>query len=302
MSTETTDPADRPDDAARPLSERDGAGALVLAGTPIGNTDDASARLLRLLETADVVAAEDTRRLHGLAQRAGIHVSGRVVSLHEHNEAERSDDVLDVVAEGGTVVVVTDAGMPAVSDPGYRIVARAVDRGLRVTAAPGPSAVLTALALSGLPTDRFAFEGFLPRKPGERSRVLAGLARERRTTIYFEAPHRVVDVLAAMADAFGSDRRAAVCRELTKTYEEVVRGPLGELVGRAHDDPFRGEICIVVDGAPAERSADPVDLVPEVLARVDAGERLKTVVADVAETAGLPKRDLYAAALAARKA
>lgn len=299
MSTPDAPPPAPRDDA--PRLERSGSAALVLAGTPIGNTDDASARLLRLLETADVVAAEDTRRLHGLAQRAGVHVGGRVISLHEHNEAEKADDVLDVVAGGGTVVVVTDAGMPAVSDPGYRIVARAVERDLPVTAAPGPSAVLTALALSGLPTDRFAFEGFLPRKPGERARALTALARERRTTVYFEAPHRVADVLVAMADAFGADRRAAVCRELTKTYEEVVRGPLGDLVARAQEDPFRGEICLVIDGAPAEKSADPVDLVPEVLARVDAGERLKTAVADVAETAGVPKRELYAAALAARK-
>ncbi len=283
----------------------DSGGALVLAATPIGNTEDASPRLLRLLAEADVVAAEDTRRLHALAARLGVSVGGRVVSYHEHNETTRADELLDVVAGGGTVVVVTDAGMPVVSDPGYRVVSRAVERGLRVTAAPGPSAVLTALALSGLPTDRFTFEGFVPRKPGERARWLGALAAEPRTMVFFEAPHRVVETLAAMASAFGEERPAAVCRELTKTYEEVLRGPLGQLsaeAGRRAEvgDALRGEICVVVAGAPAGGAPSVGDLVGEVLARVGAGERLKDAVADVASTAGVPKRELYAAALAAR--
>jgi 16S rRNA (cytidine1402-2'-O)-methyltransferase len=277
------------------------AGSLVLAATPIGNTEDASPRLIRLLAQADVVAAEDTRRLHGLVGRLGVEVRGRVTSYHEHNETARADELLDVVAGGGTVVVVTDAGMPSVSDPGYRIVERAVERGLRVTAAPGPSAVLTALALSGLPTDRFTFEGFAPRKAGDRARTLAALAAEPRTMVFFEAPHRIAETLAAMAVAFGETRPAAVARELTKTYEEVLRGPLADLAERAAAEQLRGEICVVVGGAPAVQvSAE--DIVGEVLERVAAGERLKAAVAEVAETAGVAKRDLYAAALAARPA
>jgi len=275
------------------------AGRLVLAATPIGNTEDASPRLRRLLAESDVVAAEDTRRLRALAARLDVTIGGRVVSHHEHNEAARSVELLDVVAGGGTVVVVTDAGMPAVSDPGFRVVTAAVEAGLPVTAAPGPSAVLTALALSGLPTDRFCFEGFPPRKPGERERALTALADERRTMVFFEAPHRVAELLAAMATAFGADRPAAVCRELTKTYEEVRRGPLSELAQWAADGEVRGEIVVVVGGAP-RASATVADVVAEVVARADTGERLKDVVADVAEATGVPKRELYAAALAAR--
>ena len=275
-------------------------GKLVLAATPIGNTEDASPHLRRLLAEAEVVAAEDTRRLRALAARLGVVIGGRVVSYHEHNEAGRAGELLDVVAAGGTVVVVTDAGMPSVSDPGFRVVAAAVDAGLQVTAAPGPSAVLTALALSGLPTDRFCFEGFPPRKPGERARALAALATERRTLIFFEAPHRLAATLGAMADAFGADRPAAVCRELTKTYEEVLRGPLAELVAWAGAGEVRGEIAVVVGGAVGHGSATTQDLVAEVLARADAGERLKDAVAEVAEAARVPKRELYAAALAAR--
>ncbi|MDF2806274.1 MAG: rRNA ((1402)-2-O)-methyltransferase [Cellulosimicrobium sp.] len=287
-------------DADRPTTPRE-AGHLVLGGTPIGNAEDASPRLRRLLAEADVVAAEDTRRLHALAGRLGVQVGGRVVSFHEHNESDRADDLLDVVDGGGTVLVVSDAGMPSVSDPGFRVVARAVEREIPVTTAPGPSAVLTALALSGLPTDRFCFEGFLPRKAGDRSRALAGLADEPRTLVFFEAPHRVAETLAAMAEAFGADRPAAVARELTKTYEEVLRGTLGELAERAAGEQLRGEICVVVGGAPPRGPVPLAELVPHVLARVDGGERLKDVVADVAQDAGVPKRDLYAAALEARR-
>jgi 16S rRNA (cytidine1402-2'-O)-methyltransferase len=276
-------------------------GRVVLAATPIGDIEDASPRLRRLLETADVVAAEDTRRLRDLARRLGLVVGGRVVSHHEHNESGRVAELLDVVRDGGTVLVVSDAGMPTVSDPGLPLVRAAVDAGLPVTAAPGPSAVVTALAVSGLPTDRFTFEGFLPRKPGQRDAALAALAAERRTTVLFEAPHRLAASLAAMAAAFGADRPAAVCRELTKTYEEVVRATLGDLAAWAAGHEPRGEICVVVGGAPLPRPADPVDLVPVVLARADAGERLKDVVAEVAGTANVPKRDLYEAALAARR-
>lgn len=298
----TADPRDAPAPDAAPLPE---AGSVVLAATPIGNAEDASPRLLRLLARADVVAAEDTRRLHALAARLGVTVAGRVTSYHEHNETARADELLDVVAGGGTVVVVSDAGMPAVSDPGYRVVARAVERGLRVTSAPGPSAVLTALALSGLPTDRFTFEGFVPRKAGERSRWLGALAAEPRTMVLFEAPHRIAATLRAMADALGGDRPAAVCRELTKTFEETLRGPLADLAAEAEEraaagDGLRGEICVVVGGAPAAAAPRVEDLVGEVLSRVEAGERMKAAVAEVATAAGVPKRDLYAAALAAR--
>jgi 16S rRNA (cytidine1402-2'-O)-methyltransferase len=278
------------------------AGRLVLAATPIGDVEDASLRLRRLLAEADVVAAEDTRRLRALAARMGVTVGGRVVSYHEHNEAERAAELLDVVRDGATVLVVTDAGMPVVSDPGFRVVAAAVDAGLPVTAAPGPSAVLTALALSGLPTDRFCFEGFPPRKAGERARAFAELAAERRTMVFFESPHRLAGTLADLSEAFGADRAAAVCRELTKTYEEVVRRPLGELAAWAGETDVRGEICVVVAGAPA-RAATPVeDLLAEVMARVDGGERLKDAVAEVAAAGGAAKRELYAAAIAQRAA
>ncbi|QTE28925.1 16S rRNA (cytidine(1402)-2'-O)-methyltransferase [Pengzhenrongella sicca] len=274
-------------------------GRLVLAATPIGDVEDASLRLRRLLAEADVVAAEDTRRLRALAARMGVAVGGRIVSCHEHNEAERADELLDVVRGGGTVLVVTDAGMPSVSDPGFRLVAAAVEAGLPVTAAPGPSAVLTALALSGLPTDRFCFEGFPPRKPGEQARAFAELADERRTLIFFESPRRLAATLAVMAAAFGAARPAAVCRELTKTYEEVVRLPLGELAAWSAAGEMLGEIAIVVAGAPA-RTASVADVVGEVLTRTDGGEHLKSVVAEVAEAAGVSKRELYAAALERR--
>ncbi|MBC7550396.1 MAG: 16S rRNA (cytidine(1402)-2'-O)-methyltransferase [Cellulomonas sp.] len=275
------------------------AGHLVLAATPIGNVEDASLRLRRLLAEADVVAAEDTRRLYGLAARMGVKIGGRVVSFHEHNEVARSGELLDVVRGGGTVLVVTDAGMPTVSDPGFRVVGAAVEAGLPVTAAPGPSAVLTALALSGLPTDPFCFEGSPPRKAGEQARAFADLAGERRTMVFFESPRRLAQTLVAMATGFGADRPAAVCRELTKTYEEVVRLPLGELAAWAAGIEVLGEISVVVGGAPA-RTASVADVVGEVLGRADAGERLKDAVAEVAEAAGVGKRELYAAAIAQR--
>jgi len=275
-----------------------GEGRIVLAATPIGNPADASPRLRDLLASADVVAAEDTRRLAALADRLGVTVAGKVISHHEHNEAGRAEALLDVVRSGGTVLVVSDAGMPTVSDPGFVLVRAAAAAGLTVTVAPGPSAVLAALAVSGLPTDRFCFEGYLPRRAGERRRELERLASEPRTLVFFEAPHRLADTLGAMASAFGAERPAAVCRELTKTYEETVRGTLAELTAWA-DHPVRGEIVVVVGGALARATA-MVDLVPEVLARVDAGERMKDAVAELAGAGGVSRRELYAAALAAR--
>ncbi|WP_330175351.1 16S rRNA (cytidine(1402)-2'-O)-methyltransferase [Streptomyces sp. NBC_01498] len=276
------------------------AGVLVLAGTPIGDTSDAPPRLAAELAGADVVAAEDTRRLRRLTQALGVTTTGRVVSYFEGNESARTPELVEALAGGARVLLVTDAGMPSVSDPGYRLVAAAVERGIKVTAVPGPSAVLTALALSGLPVDRFCFEGFPPRKAGERLAKLREVADERRTLVYFEAPHRLDDTLAAMAEVFGADRRAAVCRELTKTYEEVKRGGLADLAVWAADG-VRGEITVVVEGAP-ERApvTDPVELVRMVRVREEAGERRKEAIAAVALEAGLPKRVVFDAVVAAK--
>ncbi|MFI6678138.1 16S rRNA (cytidine(1402)-2'-O)-methyltransferase [Kribbella sp. NPDC050470] len=274
-------------------------GRLVLAGSPIGDVLDASPRLGRVLGEADVVAAEDTRRLRRLTSELGVVVAGRVVSYFEGNERERTPELLDALTAGQTVVVVTDAGMPSVSDPGYRLVAAAIEAGVDVTAVPGPSAVLTALALSGLPVDRFTFEGFLPRKPGERSRRLGELADEPRTMVFFEAPHRLAASLEAMAEAFGADRRTAVCRELTKTYEEVKRGPLTELAEWAADG-VRGEITVVVAGADPHKVLTPEDLAREVATDEEAGTPRKQAIADVAKRFNVPKRTVYDAVLAAR--
>ena len=273
-------------------------GILVLAGTPIGDPADASPRLAHELAAADVVAAEDTRRLRRLCRDLGVEVGGRVVSYFEGNETSRTPDLVEALRAGERVLLVTDAGMPSVSDPGYRLVAAAVEAGLPVTAVPGPSAVLTALAVSGLPVDRFCFEGFLPRKAGERSRRLAELAAEPRTMVFFEAPHRTAAALEAMASALGDDRPAAVCRELTKTYEEVRRGGLRELAAWAAEG-VRGEVTVVVAGAEPAVAA-PADLVGEVRALVGSGTRLKEATAAVAAAHGVSRRELYEAALAAR--
>ncbi|WP_241564464.1 16S rRNA (cytidine(1402)-2'-O)-methyltransferase [Nonomuraea polychroma] len=268
-------------------------GRLVLAGAPIGQAGDVSPRLREVLGSADVVAAEDTRRLRRLAAELDVEITGRVVSYYDQNEAARAQELLETLKEGRTVVVITDAGMPGVSDPGYRLTRLAVEAGIRVTALPGPSAVTTALAVSGLASDRFCFEGFPPRKSGDRARRLAALAGEERTMVFFEAPHRLADSLAAMAEAFGADREAAVCRELTKTYEEVRRGALGELAGWAAAG-VKGEITIVVAGHVAVAGEqDPDELVAEVDRRVAEGAQRKLAIADVAKEAGIPKRELY---------
>ncbi|GGX00869.1 16S rRNA (cytidine(1402)-2'-O)-methyltransferase [Streptomyces noursei] len=278
-------------------------GTLVLAGTPIGEVADAPPRLAAELAAADVIAAEDTRRLRRLTQALEVQPTGRIVSYFEGNEAARTPELADALSGGARVLLVTDAGMPSVSDPGYRLVAAAVERGVKVTAVPGPSAVLTALAVSGLPVDRFCFEGFLPRKAGERLSRLREVGGERRTLVYFEAPHRLDDTLAAMAEVFGADRRAAVCRELTKTYEEVRRGGLGELAAWAAEG-VRGEITIVVEGAPESGPAelDAAELVRRVRVREEAGERRKEAIAAVAAEAGLPKREVFDAVVAAKNA
>lgn len=278
-------------------------GTLVLAGTPIGDTADAPPRLAEELAGADVVAAEDTRRLRRLTHALGVTPKGRIVSYFEGNESARTPELVQELVNGARVLLVTDAGMPSVSDPGYRLVAAAVEKDIRVTAVPGPSAVLTALALSGLPVDRFCFEGFLPRKAGERLSRLREVAAERRTLVYFEAPHRLDDTLAAMAEAFGAERRAAVCRELTKTYEEVRRGGLGELAQWAAQG-VRGEITVVVEGAPEKgpEELDSGELVRRVRVREEAGERRKEAIAAVAAEAGLPKRTVFDAVVAAKNA
>jgi 16S rRNA (cytidine1402-2'-O)-methyltransferase len=271
---------------------------LVLAGTPIGRPADAPARLAEELAGADVVAAEDTRRLRRLAAELGVEVTGRVVSYFEGNESARTPSLVAALERGERVLLVTDAGMPSVSDPGFRLVAAAVARELPVTAVPGPSAVLTALAVSGLPVDRFCFEGFLPRRAGERSRRLEGLRDEPRTMVFFESPHRTAATLTAMAEAFGPHRRAAVCRELTKTHEEVRRAGLGDLAAWAADG-VRGEVTLVVEGAEAvDVPADPQSLAASVAAQERAGVPRKDAIADIARRAGRPKREVYAAVVA----
>ena len=272
--------------------------ALVLAATPIGDPADAAPRLTHELASAPLILAEDTRRTKRLCDALGVTPSGSMMSYHEHNEARRTGEIVERIAAGDRVLLVTDAGMPSVSDPGYRLVAACVERDLTVTCVPGPSAVLMALAVSGLPVDRFCFEGFLPRKAGERARMLAALADEARTMVFFEAPHRLAVTLEAMADAFGDERRGAVCRELTKTYEEVRRGGLRELAAWALDGA-RGEITVVVEGA-EPREASLEDAVATVLDLVAGGVRLKDACGQVAQASGLSKKTLYDAALAAR--
>jgi 16S rRNA (cytidine1402-2'-O)-methyltransferase len=271
---------------------------LVLAATPIGNLGDASRRLMEALAGATVIAAEDTR----VAQRllAGLHVEtrARLVTVNEHTEHARIAELLDAAREGD-VVLVSDAGMPTVSDPGFAVVRAAADAGVQVTAIPGASAVLTALALSGLPTDRFAFEGFPPRKPGERRRFLQTLAAEPRTTVLFESPNRTAALLAAMVEVFGPDRQVVVARELTKLFEEVVRGTVAEVAAWA-EEGVRGEVVVVLAGAEPV-TASVADAEAEVAALVARGARLKDASTEVAQRTGLSRRALYEAALADRR-
>ncbi|MGN2635921.1 16S rRNA (cytidine(1402)-2'-O)-methyltransferase [Nocardia takedensis] len=285
---------------AQRAAEQDTRGGLVLAATPMGDIGDASQRLRDALAGADVVAAEDTRRTRSLAQALGVQITGRVVSFYDHVETARIPALLEDITEGRTVLLVTDAGMPSVSDPGYRMVAACVERDLPVTCLPGPSAVTTALALSALPVERFCFDGFPPRKSGPRRTWLRTLLAEPRACVFFEAPHRLADCLADAVEVLGPDRRAAVCRELTKTYEQVVRGTLAELAAWAVEGA-RGEITVVLAGAePVD--ADPADLVAEVESRIADGLRLKDACGEVAAVAGVSRRELYDAVLAARAA
>src|SRR3954468_10765906 len=266
---------------------------LVLAATPIGNTADASPRLREHLETADVVAAEDTRRLRRLTEALGLRLSGRLVSYYDGVEQARIPGLLDELRAERTVLLVTDAGMPLVSDPGFRLVAAAVAEGLPVTVVPGPSAALAALAVAGLPADRWCFEGFLPRRAGERRRRLSALAHEQRTMVFFEAPHRIAATLADIAATVGSDRRAVVCRELTKTHEEVRRGAVAALAEWA-DGGLRGEITVVVAGAtPTQDHAAPADRAEEVEPLVATGSPRRDAVDAVAAEHGLARRVVY---------
>ena len=274
-------------------------GVLILAATPIGSSRDASESLRDLLEGPDIVAAEDTRRAVTLLRRLQITANGKLVSYFEGNEEERTPELVAAARDGAKVALITDAGMPSVSDPGYRLVNAFLDAGLRVTALPGPSAVLTALAVSGLPVDRFCFEGFLPRKQGERRRRLDDLANEPRTMVFFEAPHRMDDFLADAAAALGADRRVAVCRELTKPHEEVFRGTIADAQAWA-EEGVRGEVTLVVSGATLE-AASPEEALALVQARIADGMKLSAAVTEVAGITGTRRKDLYAAALAAKE-
>lgn len=270
---------------------------IILAATPIGNLGDATPRLVQALEAATTIAAEDTRTAQRLLRALGIDNRPHLLALHDHNERHRAAELVARAREAD-LLVLSDAGMPTVSDPGYVLVAEAVAQGVAVTALPGPSAVITALAVAGLPTDRFTFEGFPPRKPGDRRRSLQALASEPRTMVFFEAPSRLAETLRAMADAFGAARRAAVCRELTKLHEEVVRGTTAELADWAAEG-VRGEIVVVVAGAPM-RVVSEDDAVGQVRQLVADGIRLKDAAAEVAGQTGLSSRELYQAALAQR--
>ncbi|WP_328310020.1 16S rRNA (cytidine(1402)-2'-O)-methyltransferase [Actinomycetospora sp. NBC_00405] len=275
-------------------------GVLLLAGVPLGDPADASARLRDALATADVVAAEDTRRLARLASDLGVGVGGRVVTFREDNEVARTPGLVEEVRGGATVLLVTDGGMPSVSDPGYRVVTACLDAGLAVRCLPGPSAVLMALAVSGLPTDRFCFEGFAPRTDGKRRTWFRELAGERRTVVFFESPRRLASLLAVAVEVLGPDRAGAICRELTKTHEEVVRGPLADLAAWAGARDVLGEVTVVL-GPAVVVTPEPEDLAEEVLGLVADGRRLKDAARDVATVHGVSTKALYDATVQLRK-
>ena len=277
-------------------------GQLVLAATPIGNLADASSRLKDLLTRADLIAVEDTRTFRKLIAGLGIRSSGKIISYHDHNEAQRQEQILKAVAAGQLVLILSDAGMPTISDPGLVTVQAVTRAQLPVTVAPGPSAVTTALALSGLASARFCFEGFLARKGSERSRRLAALAQEERTMVFYESPHRTAKTLADFVATFGPQRQAAICRELTKIHEEVIRGPLEELADWAQGQTLRGEIVLVVAGADSPAAPEPEQLVAEVENLTQEGIRLKEASTRLAKQyPGLSSRQLYQATLAARQ-
>jgi 16S rRNA (cytidine1402-2'-O)-methyltransferase len=268
-------------------------GKLVLCGTPIGNLDDLSPRAAGILAAADVVACEDTRRTRKLLTHTGVRAR-ELVSYHEGNERRRAPALVTRISGGETVVLVSDAGMPGLSDPGYRLVRGCVDAGLAVEVVPGPSAAVTALAVSGLPPGRFAFEGFLPRKSGERRRHLESVRDEKRTLVFYESPHRIEGSLADLAEILG-ERPACLARELTKMYEEVRRGTLLELVESVRANPPRGEIVLVVGGAIREHREPvaPEALAAQAIELMDSGMERRDALAEVARSAGVPKREVF---------
>lgn len=269
---------------------------LILCGAPLGNPGDASARLRQTLATAPVIAAEDTRRLVRLARDLGIEMPGKLISYFEGNEEKRTPDLVEQLKVGTDVALITDGGMPSVSDPGYRLVAAALAAGVPVSCVPGPSAVTTALALSGLPCDRFCFEGFLPRTGSARRSRLAELAAEPRTLVFFESTHRIAATLRDMVSAFGPGRSAALCRELTKTYEEVRRAPLADLAQQSED--LKGEMTLVVAGAQPQHAVDISD--GELRAMVDEkvaqGLTRRDAVDAVTAAVGVQRKRVYGAA------
>ena len=275
---------------------------LILAATPLGNAGDVSERLKLAIGSASIIAAEDSRRFHRLCSDIEVRFSAKVLSFFEGNEEERTHELLSELESGATVVVVSDAGMPTISDPGFRLMREAIQRGIEVQVIPGPSAVTMAVALSGLPTDRFTFEGFPPRASGARLATFEKLRHEERTMVFFEAPHRLGDSLGDAVSVFGSTRRAAICREMTKRYEETVRGTLVELSAWADAHEVLGEITLVVEGASvgsAEMTAE--DMVRRVREFEDAGMDRKAAIASVAQEFSIAKRIVYAAVVDANK-
>ena len=276
--------------------------ALILAATPLGNPADASPRLIRAIENAEVIAAEDSRRFHRLASDIKATFTAKVISFFEGNESDRTSEILQLLRDGKEVLVVSDAGMPTVSDPGFRLMRDAIAENLPVSVIPGPSAPTMALALSGLPTDRFTFEGFLPRTLGARQSAFENLRFEERTMIFFEAPHRLEESLQDAVSILGADRKAAICREMTKTYEETIRGGLAQLLEWARKSEVLGEITLVVAGAELgsaqKTSAEMVARVREFEA---AGMERKSAISTVADEFDLPKRIVYAAVVEANK-
>jgi 16S rRNA (cytidine1402-2'-O)-methyltransferase len=276
--------------------------ALVLAATPLGNPLDASQRLKDAITSAEIIAAEDSRRFHRLASDLGVIFSGRVISFFEGNETERTQEILTLLREGREVLVVTDAGMPTISDPGFRLMRDAIAENLPTLVIPGPSAPTMAIALSGLPTDRFTFEGFAPRAQGARRAFYEKLRFEERTMVIFEAPHRLVDSLEDAATIFGIERKAAICREMTKTYEETVRGSIADLQSWATNREILGEITLVFAGvAEGSEMKTADDAVARVREYEVAGMDRKAAIATVADEFDLPKKIVYAAVVDANK-
>lgn len=269
---------------------------LILAATPLGNPGDASTRLRKAIESATIVAAEDSRKFRRLCKDLGLGFKGRVISFFEGNEEERTAEILTILSSGSSVLVVSDAGMPTISDPGFRLMRDAIEQGISVAVIPGPSAVTMAIALSGLPTDRFVFEGFSPRTKGARQKFFENLRNEERTVIWFEAPHRLADSLEDAVLVFGESRRGAICREMTKRYEETIRATLGELLNWAQGNEVLGEITMVLEGAPTHAAeVTAAGIVVRVKEYEAAGMDRKSAIATVAEEFSLPKRTIFSA-------